>query len=141
MFRNMRLFPVFYISLNPSFKMATSYTNVARTAATTTREDFKSSGIGFLYEKQFLFESEFKTSLMLKFYLQNSLQNFEILFLIWYEIFIWQSKFVLIYKLTSLSTYTTATSRFTKPQKNKNIIIKGKDKKKWSCHLRSKTLR
>ena len=78
---------------------------------------------------------------MLKFYLQSSLQNFEILFLIWYEIFIWQSKFVLIYKLTSLSTYTTATSCFIKPQKNKNTIIKRKDKKKWSCHLRSKTLR
>ena len=76
---------------------------------------------------------------MFKFYLRSSLQNFEILFLKWYEIFIWQSKFVLIYKLTSL--YTTATSRFTKPQKNKNIIIKRKDKKKWSCHLRSKTLR
>ena len=75
--------------LNPSFKMTTSFTNIARTAATQvnlyTRKDFKSSGIGSLYEKEFLILNELKTSLMLKFSLQNSLQSFESLFLIWHE--------------------------------------------------------
>ena len=39
---------------NPSFKIVTSFVNVARTTATTiklyTRKDFKSSRIGSLYE-------------------------------------------------------------------------------------------
>ena len=48
-------------------------------------EDFKSSGFGSLYEKQFLIVKELKTRLMLKFSLEISLQSFEILFLIWYE--------------------------------------------------------
>ena len=46
-----------------------------------TRKDFKSSRIGSLYEKWFLFLNEVKTSLMLKFSLQNPLQSFESLFL------------------------------------------------------------
>ena len=50
-----------------------------------TRKDFKSSGIGYLYEKQFLILNELKTSLMLKFSLQNSSQSFDSLFLIWCE--------------------------------------------------------
>ena len=50
-----------------------------------TRKDFKSSGIGSLYEKYFSILYELKTSLMLKFSLQNSLQSFESLFLIWCE--------------------------------------------------------
>ena len=43
--------------LNPSFKMMTSFANIARTTTSTskvnlyTRKDFKSSGIGSLYEK------------------------------------------------------------------------------------------
>ena len=48
-----------------------------------TRKDFKSSGIGSLYEKQFLILNELKTSLMLKLSLQNFLQSFKSLFLIW----------------------------------------------------------
>ena len=90
MFKNMRLVIPFDMFLNPSFKMATSFTNLARTTASTsknlyTRKDFKSSGIGSLYEKYFLILNELKTSLMLKFSLQNSLQSFESLFLIWRE--------------------------------------------------------
>ena len=50
-----------------------------------TRKDFKSSGIGSLFEKELLVLNELKTSLMLKFSLQNSLQSFESLFLIWCE--------------------------------------------------------
>ena len=40
--------------VSPSFKMMTSFANVARAAASTsiyTRKDFKSSGIGSIYEK------------------------------------------------------------------------------------------
>ena len=85
MFKNF-LFDMF---LNPSFKMTTSFANVLRTTARTskdiTRKDFKSSGIGFLYQKQFLTSNELKTSLMLKFSLQNPSQSFESLFLIWCE--------------------------------------------------------
>ena len=50
-----------------------------------TRKDFKSSGTGSLYEKQFLILNELKNNLKLKFSLQNSLQSFEILFLKWCE--------------------------------------------------------
>ena len=41
-----------------------------------------SSGIGSLYEKYFFILNELKTSLMLKFSFQNSLQSFGSLFLI-----------------------------------------------------------
>ena len=41
-----------------------------------TRKNFKSSGIESLYEKYLLILNELKTSLMLKFPLQNSLQKF-----------------------------------------------------------------
>ena len=56
MFKNMRLIIHFDMLLNTSFKMATSFANVARTAASTskficTRIDFKSLGIGSLYRK------------------------------------------------------------------------------------------
>ena len=47
-----------------------------------TRKDFKPLKIGSLYEKEFLILYELKTSLMLQFCLQNSLQSFESLF--WY---------------------------------------------------------
>ena len=50
-----------------------------------TRKDFKLLGIGSLYEKQFLTLNELKTSLMLKFSLENSLQSFESFILIWCE--------------------------------------------------------
>ena len=50
-----------------------------------TMKYFKSLGIGSLYEKQFLILNELKTSLMFKFSLQNFLQSFESLFLIWCE--------------------------------------------------------
>ena len=36
MFKNMRLVILFDMLLNPSFKMATSFTNVARTTAIST---------------------------------------------------------------------------------------------------------
>ena len=49
MFKNIQLVILFDIFLNPIFKIATSYTNIARTTASTnnlyTRKDFKSSGI------------------------------------------------------------------------------------------------
>ena len=42
--------------LNPSFKMTTSFANIPRTRATTNKlissKDFKSLGIGSLYEKK-----------------------------------------------------------------------------------------
>ena len=69
MFKNMRLVILFDILLNPSFKMTTSFANIARTTASTskfiTRKDFKSLGIWSLYEKKFLNLNELKTSLML----------------------------------------------------------------------------
>ena len=48
-----------------------------------TRKNLKSSESGYLYEKRFLILNEAKTSLMLTFSLQISLQSFESLFLIW----------------------------------------------------------
>ena len=56
MFNNMRLVISFFDKfLNPNFKMTTSFAKIARTTASTsnlyTREDFKSSGVGSLYEK------------------------------------------------------------------------------------------
>ena len=48
-----------------------------------TRNDYKSSGIGSSYEKKNLILNVLKTSFMLKFSLQSSLQSFESLFLIW----------------------------------------------------------
>ena len=74
--------------LNPSFKIIA---NVARPIVSTkkkklyTNKDFKSSGIGSLYEKYFLILNGLKTSLILKFSLQNSLKIFESLFSIWYK--------------------------------------------------------
>ena len=47
MFKNVRLVIIFHIFLNPSFKMTTSFANVARTTTSTrqvnlyTREDFQ----------------------------------------------------------------------------------------------------
>ena len=67
MFKNMRLLS-FLIFLNPSFKMKTSFANVAITTVSTrnlyTTKNFKSSGMGSLYEKQFLILNELKTNLM-----------------------------------------------------------------------------
>ena len=37
MFKNMRLVILFYVFDNPSFKMMTSFNNVARTAASTSK--------------------------------------------------------------------------------------------------------
>ena len=67
--------------------MTTSFANVARTTQLAqvnlyTSKDFKSSGTGSLYEKYALILNELKTSLMLKFSLQNFLQSFESFFLI-----------------------------------------------------------
>ena len=50
-----------------------------------TGKDFKPSGIGSLYEKQFLILNKLETNLMLKLSFQNSLQSSKYLFLIWYE--------------------------------------------------------
>ena len=53
MFKDMKLVIVFDMFLSPSFKMTTSFANIARTTAGTiySRKDFKSSGIESLYEK------------------------------------------------------------------------------------------
>ena len=53
MFENMRLVILFDMLLNPSFKMTTSFANIARTKQINlySRKDFKSLGIGSLYEK------------------------------------------------------------------------------------------
>ena len=53
MFKNMRLVILFDMLLNPSFKMTSSFANIARTTASTSkyiyiRKDFKSLGIGSL---------------------------------------------------------------------------------------------
>ena len=37
MFKNMRLVILFYMFLNPSFKMTTSFANVAKTTASTSK--------------------------------------------------------------------------------------------------------
>ena len=53
----MRLVILFDMFLNPKFKMTTSFANIARTTAKLaqvnlyTKKDFKSSGIGSLYDK------------------------------------------------------------------------------------------
>ena len=79
----MRLVILVDMILNPSFKMTTSFTNIQLAQVNLhTRKDFKSLGIGSLYEKQFLILNELKTSLTLKFSLQNFLQSFESLFLV-----------------------------------------------------------
>ena len=90
MFKNMRLVILFDMLLNPSFKMMTSFTNIARTTQLAqvnlyTRKDFKSLGVGSLYEKCFLPLNELKTSLILNFSLQKSLQSFKSFTLIWCE--------------------------------------------------------
>ena len=57
MFKNMRLNIFFDMLLNPIFKMTKSFANIACTTASTSqvnlyiRKDFKSLGIGSLYEK------------------------------------------------------------------------------------------
>ena len=85
----MRLVSLFDMLPNPTFKMTTSFANIARTAASASKyileKIFKSLGIGSLYEKEFLILNELKTSLMLKLSLQNSLQSFESVFLMWCE--------------------------------------------------------
>ena len=48
-----------------------------------SRKDVKSSGIGSLYENSFLILNELKASSMLKFFLQNFLQSFNSLLLMW----------------------------------------------------------
>ena len=88
MCKSMRLVILFDMLPNPSFKMTISFANIARTTAQVnlyTRKGFKLLGNGSLYEKNFLILNEIKTSLMLQFSLQNSLQSFERLFLIWCE--------------------------------------------------------
>ena len=58
--------------LNPSFKMTSSFANIARTQLTQVnlyrRKYFKSLGIGSLHEKQFLILNELKSSLILIFF-------------------------------------------------------------------------
>ena len=90
MFKSMRLVILFDMLLNPSFKMTTSFVNIARTAASTSkyiciRNYLKSLEIGSLYEKESLNLNELKTSLMLKFSSQNCLQSFERFILTWCE--------------------------------------------------------
>ena len=55
MFKNMRLFILFNMLLNLSFKMATSVANIARATASKSKyiywKDFKSLGTGSLYQK------------------------------------------------------------------------------------------
>ena len=55
MFKNMKLVILFDMFLNPSFKKTTSFANIVRTTASTSKfvcqEDFIPLGIGSLYEK------------------------------------------------------------------------------------------
>ena len=83
MLKNMRLITLFDIIFNPSFKMTTSFANIARTTANTSK---------FIYYERFqiirnwVFRcNKLKSSLFLKFYFQTSLQSLESLFLIWRE--------------------------------------------------------
>ena len=54
MFKNMRLVILFYIFLNPTFKMTTSFVNTAKTKPAQVnlyaRKDFKSLELGSVYE-------------------------------------------------------------------------------------------
>ena len=68
MFKNMRVVILFDMFLNPNFKMMTSFPNVARTTASTSK---------FISQGKFLLLNEVKTRLMLKYSLQNSLQSSE----------------------------------------------------------------
>ena len=82
----MGLLILFYMLLSSSFKMTTSFTNIVKTTASTgnlyTKDDFKSSGLGFLFEKSVLILNEVETSLMFAFSLKNSLASFETLLLL-----------------------------------------------------------
>ena len=55
MSKNMRILILFYMFVNPSFKMKKGFENVAKLAVNLfkvnlyTRKDFKSSGTGSLY--------------------------------------------------------------------------------------------
>ena len=55
MFNNMRLVILFDMLLNPSFKITRSFANTARATVAQvnlySRKDFKSIGVGSLYEK------------------------------------------------------------------------------------------
>ena len=66
MFKNIRFVILFDILLNPKFKMRTGFANIARIQLVQVnlydRKDFKSLGIGSLYEKQFLVFNELKTA-------------------------------------------------------------------------------
>ena len=80
----------FDMLVNRSFKMATSFANIARFTASTSefryQERFQSiRNWGFIWKKIIFFLNEWETSLMLKFSLQNSLPSFESLFWIWCE--------------------------------------------------------
>ena len=85
----MRIVILFDMFLNPSFKMAKSFANIARTTLQLahvnlyTRQNFKLPGIGSLYEQYFLILNETKTRLMLTLSLQNSLHGFTSLLLTW----------------------------------------------------------
>ena len=87
MFKNMSLVILFEMLLNPSFRMVTSFANIPRTTASASKfiyyERFQI--IRTLYEKLFLILNELKSSLILKFSLQSTLQSFQSLFLIWCE--------------------------------------------------------
>ena len=82
MFKNMRLVTLFDMLLNPSFKMMTGFANRANIDIYLyAKKDLKSLGIGSW--KIILILNELKTSLMLKFSLQKSLQSLESFILIW----------------------------------------------------------
>ena len=77
----MRLIILFDMLLNPSFKMTTSFANVARTQLAQvnlySRKYFKSLGTGSLHEKKFLILSELKNSLILNFFFTNLFAKFQ----------------------------------------------------------------
>ena len=67
MFKNMRLGILFDILLNPSFKMTTSFTNIARSKLNLyTRKNFQSLAVWSLCKKEFLICKELGTTVMLK---------------------------------------------------------------------------
>ena len=87
MFKNTRIVILFDMLVNPSFKMTTSFANIARTTAGTIKfiywERFQVIKNWVFIKKIILVLNELKTSLMLKVSLQNPLQIFESFILIW----------------------------------------------------------
>ena len=93
MLTSIRFAILFYMFLNPGFKMMISIFLELRLAQVSlyTRKDFNLSGIESLSQKQFLILNEVKISLMLNFFADCS-QSFESFMLILFQILVMYGK-------------------------------------------------